>query len=326
MGRNRPRSAARSRRFSVFIRLHEFSATSCIFDREDTSSSDHRFGSDSGGALYWRERRLQNRIIEADWVRPMQESGTGAGRSTRTFILTSGRSGSSLLGAILADAGADFGLSVPDDWDPRSGQMEGTAIRRAAHHYRRAFDISEGRKYVLSPALETKFRLRRGRRHLKRALEESQFLKIGDLDLVVQPSFKLGYEPRVILSYRQFECNLPSLLVGRTHVGPDELAREYVRIYRQGLSLLRTFGGCVVEYNELQDAQAGGWAEALAAITGLDRSALMDSRQRRLRGPADPLIEEPIYGEAYRVYEAMRGLSGRAVEPSRQVVRARDPV
>ncbi len=178
----------------------------------------------------------------------------------------------------------------------------------------------------MSPALETKFRLRRGRRYLRHALKESRFLKIGDLDLIVQPSFKLGYNPRVVLNYRQLELNLPSLLVGRTHIGPDQLAREYVRIYRQGLMLLRTFGGCVVEYNELQDTQAGGWAEALAATTGLDRLALMDSRRRRLQGEADPRNVEPIYLEAYTLYEAMRSLGGRAIEPSRQVVRARDPV
>ena len=196
-----------------------------------------------------------------------------------------------------------------------------TAIKRAAHHYRRAYDIGVGRKYVLSPALETKFRLRRGRRYLKRALQEARFLKIGDLDLVVQPSFKLGYRPRVILNYRQLELNLPSLLVGRTHIGPDQLAGEYVRIYRQGLMLLRTFGGCTVEYNELQDVAGVAWADALAATTGLDKQALLDSRKQRLKGPADPRDVTPIYAEAYTLFETMRSLSGDAIEPSRQVTR-----
>jgi hypothetical protein len=252
----------------------------------------------------------------------MQESGSERNASTRYFIVTLGRSGSSLLGAILADAGADFGITVPDEWDPRSGQMEGVAIKSAAHHYRRAYDIGEGRKYVLSPALETKFHLRRGRRHLQRALRESRFLKIGDLDLVVQPTFKLGYRPRVILNYRQLEANLPSLLVGRTHTGPDQLAQEYVRIYRQGLMLVHTFGGCTVAYNELQDARVSTWADALAMTTGLDKQGLLHSREQRLKGPADSPEVEPIYAEAYSLYEAMRLLSGRAIEPSRQVMRA----
>jgi len=250
----------------------------------------------------------------------MPESGPSG--PTRYFIVTLGRSGSSLLGAILADAGAQFGVQTPDEWDPRSGQMEGTAIKWAAHHYRRAYDIGEGTKYVLVPALEAKFRLQRGRRYLKQALQRSQFLKIGDLDLVIQPSFKLGYDPRVILNYRQLELNLPSLLVGRTHTGPDQLAREYVRIYRQGLMLLHTFGGCTVAYNELQDVEARGWADALGVVTGLDQRGLLDSRKQRLKGPADRGDVEPIYAEAYRIYEALRSLSGQAIEPSRQVVRA----
>lgn len=240
----------------------------------------------------------------------------------RYFIVTLGRSGSSLLGAVLADAGADFGVATPAAWDPRSGQMEAAAIKQAAHHYRRAYDIGEGRKFVLSPALETKIRLRRARRHLRRALQESRFLKIGDLDLVVQPSFKLGYQPRVILSYRQLELNLPSLLVGRTHVGPDQLAREYIRVYRQGLMLLHTFGGCTVEFNELQDMTRSEWADALAHTTGLDRQALLDSRERRLRGVADAVDVEAVYREAQTLYTAMQALRGRAIEPSRQVVRA----
>ena len=242
--------------------------------------------------------------------------------SIRYFIVSLGRSGSSLLAAILADAGAKFGMETPSDWDPRSGQMETSAIKMAAHHYRRAYDIGIGRKYLLSPALEAKLRLYRGRKYLRRALQESQFLKIGDLDLVVQPSFKLGYSPRVILNYRQLENNLPSLLVGRTHIGPDQLAQEYSRVYRQGLMLLHTFGGCVVAYNELQDSTAPGWAEALAKTTGLERQQLLKSRTTRAKGSSDPTDSRPIYAEAYALYEEMRALSGRFIEPSRQVSRA----
>ena len=46
----------------------------------------------------------------------------------RTFVLTFGRSGSSLLCALMSDAGADFGLAAPLQWDPRDGVLEG--VRR----------------------------------------------------------------------------------------------------------------------------------------------------------------------------------------------------
>ncbi|MFT4585847.1 MAG: hypothetical protein ACI915_005403 [Gammaproteobacteria bacterium] len=251
----------------------------------------------------------------------MSEIIPGADPLVRYFVLTLGRSGSSLLAATLADAGADFGIQAPGRWDPRTGQMEGRAIKIAAHHYRRAYDISMGRKYMFSPALETKLRVHRARAHLKRALTQGRFSKIGDLDLLVQPSFKLGYRPRVILNYRQLELNLPSLLVGRTNVGPDQLAEEYVRIYRQGLSLLKTFGGCTVAYNELQDVGQSGWAQALASLTHLDQEKLIESRNVRLKGAIDPDDVRPIYPNAYALYEEMRALQGLAVPPSRQVLR-----
>jgi len=242
--------------------------------------------------------------------------------NTRYFIVNLGRCGSSLLAAVLADGGADFGLPVPDQWDPRTGQMESAAIKQAAHHYRRAYDIGQGRKFLISPVLEQKYRLRRGRSLLRRALQAARFVKIGDLDLVVQPGFKLGYVPRVILSYRQFEPMLPSLIVGRTHVGPGQLASEYVRIYRQGLALLHAFGGCAIEYNELLRGDSRGWAEALSRITGFDAQGLIAARDARVNGSPDPEDIEPLYPEADAVFRTMRTLSGHAVAPSRQVERA----
>ena len=243
----------------------------------------------------------------------------------RYFVVTIGRTGSSLLAAVLADAGADFGLTVPKRWDPRSGQVESRAIKKAAHHYRRAYDIGRGRKYLLSPAVETKCRLRRGRRYLAGALRASHFVKIGDLDLLIQPAFKLGYQPRVILNYRLFEATLPSLLVGRTHVGADQLCEEYVRIYRQGLMLLRTFGGCTVGYHELQDEAETRWSQALSGLTGLSETAMIDSRAQRLSGHPDPDRIAPIYASASQLFERMRELGGQVIEPSRQVLRASAP-
>jgi len=240
----------------------------------------------------------------------------------RHFIVNLGRCGSSLLGAILADAGADFGLTAPDAWDPRTGQMETDEIRRAAHHFRRAHDISEGRKFVFSPVLERKVRLHRARRWLRVALAGSRFLKIGDLDLVVQPAFKLGYVPSVIVNFRQLEPMLPSLLVGRTHVGPDELAREYVRIYRQALILLQTFGGCTVEYNELLDPRATGWADGLAVVAGCPPDELLRARARRVNGEPDPAAVTPVYADAFALFHALRTYRGHAVRRSRQVARA----
>jgi hypothetical protein len=252
----------------------------------------------------------------------MHDISSDSTSSIRYFIVNLGRSGSSLLGAVLADAGAEFGLPVPATWDPRTGQMEARAIKNAAHHYRRAYDIGEGRKYVISPAFETKYRLGLGKWYLRRALRSSRYLKISDLDLVVQASFKLGFSPRVILNYRQLEFMLPSLLVGRTHSGPDQIAGDYLRIYRQGLVLLQSFGGCVVAYNDLQDPRATEWATALSGTTQLALPLLLDARARRLQGIADAGDTAPVYADALSVFNAMESYRGQVVEPARQVERA----
>lgn len=251
---------------------------------------------------------------------PQQAVSTAA--RDRHFIVNLGRCGSSLLGAVLADVGADFGITAPVSWDPRTGQMETDEIRRAAHHFRRAHDISEGRKFLFSPVIERKLRLHRARHWLRAALAKGRFLKIGDLDLVVQPAFKLGYVPSVIVNFRQLEPMLPSLLVGRTHVGPDELAREYVRIYRQALVLLRTFGGCTVEYNDLLDPASLSWADGLAVVAGCSSDSLLEARARRVNGEPDPSEVTPMYQEAYELFHTMRTYRGCAVERSRQATRA----
>lgn len=240
----------------------------------------------------------------------------------RHFIVNLGRCGSSLLGVILADAGADFGIGAPASWDPRTGQMETDEIRRAAHHFRRAHDISEGRKFLFSPVIERKLRLARARHWLRTALAAGRFVKIGDLDLVVQPAFKLGYVPSVIVNFRQLEPMLPSLLVGRTHVGPDELAREYIRVYRQALLLLQTFGGCTVEYNDLLNPQALDWADGLAAVAGCTPTALLEARARRVNGEPDPADVPAVYAEAFALFQLLRTYRGRTVGRSRQAARA----
>ena len=238
----------------------------------------------------------------------------------RYFVLTAGRTGSSLLCAILADAGANFGMQAPRDWDPRRGVMENETMRLATHHYRRAYEIDQGRRFKISPGLEAKWRRGLGRNKLRQALGEADYFKIGDLDLAIQPSFKLGYQPKLIISYRQFEPAATSLLVGRTHNGPDELAADYTRLYRQGLMLLHCFGGCVVAYTDLH-AGSAVWG-SVAEVTGLEGTRLLAAAGERVQ---EPPADEPspiLYPAAHAVYEQLEALRGQHVAASRPARRA----
>lgn len=241
----------------------------------------------------------------------------------RWFVVTFGRSGSSLLCAMLGDAGADFGLPVPASWDPRQGIMELPTIKLAAHHMRRAFDIDAGRRYLLSPQIEGKFRRARARRYLRQALEAARFVKIGDLDLLVQLAFALGYNPRVILNLRRFEDSLASTLVGRKHLGPDLLAADYTRVCRQGLALVHTFGGCVVGYEDMLAGAGGAWIAAVAKVTGLDESTLREAASRRVEAPRGETAPPAagLYADCYANYAGLAALAGRVFEPSAPVRR-----
>ncbi len=240
----------------------------------------------------------------------------------RYFIFTSGRSGSSLLAAILADTGANFGMSAPSDWDPHSGQMENANIKKAAHHYRRMYDIERGTNYYLTPRIEAHCRRKSGQKYLKIALKEAQYLKIGDMDLLVQQSFSLGYIPRLLLSYRRFEETAVSILRGRKHVGPDQIARDYVRLYRQGLMLVHCFGGCVVNYEDIVNPERKEWIDSISEITKLGKTKLQAVIRERIR-PKQEMTKYPvIYQDAYAVFQAMEDLRGKAIEPSYQIKRA----
>src|SRR5882724_7286554 len=125
----------------------------------------------------------------------------------RVFILTPGRTGSALLPAILAESGADFGIPASKSWDPAQGEMEQPDFVRATHLLAKAERLSRGQGKPPGPldmALWS-FNRRIARPHLAKALHIKRYLKAGNADLALQPATRLGYRPRVILSYRRLE-------------------------------------------------------------------------------------------------------------------------
>ena len=58
----------------------------------------------------------------------------------RFVIVTPGRTGSSLLAAILSDSGAEFGIGA-DDWDPSVGAFEHPDLIAAADSFSKARQI-----------------------------------------------------------------------------------------------------------------------------------------------------------------------------------------
>jgi hypothetical protein len=240
----------------------------------------------------------------------------------RFFILSAGRTGSSLLSAILGECGADFAMQVPTEWDPGSGALEHVELNAATSLLRRAHEIDSDkppsgyRRYVWS-------RLRsRAKRKLSSVLGEARYLKGENLDLAVQPAFKLGYFPSVILSYRRFEDLAVSSFIKRGASTFESLLAYYQRINRNGLLLMSIFGGCAIGYEQLVDPQDVSWVEPLSSVTGIAASRLTSARDRRLGSRSRSVEAQCLDGGAREVFEAIDALRGRELMSSDQVARS----
>ncbi len=247
--------------------------------------------------------------------------------SLRYFILCTGRSGSTLLAAILADCGAEFGMPNPDDWDRAGGDLEHPLVSRCSLLFRRAGYIQGGKRYFLLYKYMIDNYRSRGKKLLRRALAEARFVKAMNVDLWLWHVPKFGYQPRMIVSYRAFGETARSYFV-RTGIRLPEFADYYRRTYGNALLMMDVFGGCAVSWEELADPAETGWADALSQATGFDRDALLASRARRLKpedGAGDNRPKVPLHDEASeKIYRELRSLSGIYVPPSHQFRRKID--
>jgi hypothetical protein len=245
----------------------------------------------------------------------------------RVFIITPGRTGSSLLCAVLARAGAEFGIPGRESWNPDSGEMEHPALTRATHLYAKADRLAGGQGKPADPLHAALWAINRSlaRRQLAKALGAGRYLKAGNADLALQPALRLGYRPRVILSYRRLEPIVASFLMRSSYFTVDMLVASYVRAMRNGLAAVSLFGGCVVSFEELQSAQETGWAKSIAQLTGLEANHLLDARQT-LAKPREPELRMPCLSQEadrlWREAEVMRGRLCGTMRPALRLFRS----
>lgn len=245
------------------------------------------------------------------------------GGRDRFFIVTSGRSGSSLLATILADAGADFGIPTPEQWYAGGGALEHPELHRVSAWMSYAYEISPDRPGIgLRRYLWDIYRSI-GKSHLRKLLSKAAYIKGQGADFAVQLAFKMGYFPTVIVSYRTFEefAVSSAMKSGRSNV--ETLVNYYNRVNRNAILLLKMFGGCVVRYADLTDPTSTAWATAIGDVTGLSAERLLASRDRRVSAPQSASLESPIFDEsAQHTYSAIDALAGRVFLPSPQALRS----
>ena len=237
----------------------------------------------------------------------------------RFIMVTTGRSGSSLLAAIIADAGGNFGFPPEDEWDPESGAMEHPLAQQASQLFRRAYYLRRAKRLFLFYKYLIDIRRSLGKRKLRKVLKEAHFIKANNMDLWVWHLTKMGYRPRIIATYRRFSDNARSLFI-MMGMGFDDIVDYYCRINQNALLMLDTYGGCAVSYEEVVDPEDTAWADALALTTGLGRDALLAARDKRIgdKVKQNQEVVELSDPTADRIYEKLRKLKGVAVEPSPQ--------
>ncbi len=236
----------------------------------------------------------------------------------RYLVIGTGRSGSTLLSSILADAGANFALGDVASWDPRWGAYEHPLLHVAEAWRSR---IQKIRHSVLPDRLEA-LCAPRMRRALSSLFEQAEFAKSIPLVGMVDAVHRLGFAPVLIVNYRAFQDYARSIHLSRPFWDVPKLVDRYVSTYSTAILQLEIFGGCTVEYDELVDAEETAWARALAEVTRLPEERLLEHRSERVRKqrPAGKK-PEPILDKASLdpriglLYDALRSLKGRALPP-----------
>lgn len=199
----------------------------------------------------------------------------------RYFIVTHGRSGSSLLAAILEGCGADFGPDCAGDSDTERDHWESRQIDRAircAHNANRHF----------SPAMcglgKAAYRYWRSRAKalLGVGLREARYSKNRWNAAILPLAEQMKYRPVVIVSYRHpAEVVLSDMRQLKNM--PSTFMASITRTYLDALYALERYGGAVVDHADLVDPAREDWAFALEAVTGLEASRLLEARRRLLK-------------------------------------------
>lgn len=227
----------------------------------------------------------------------------------RYLIVGTGRTGSSLLASILAEAGADFGDVGRDEWSRDEGAFEHPALQRACRWNARDRFLQRVQIPLVS-RLATVAR-NRMRRDAERAFEEAKFGKTTDLVRLVQPLARhTEYEPRVIVSYRRFDEYALSRYK-KSGLPFQKMKEVYLRANGTALAQLEVFGGCTVGYWELVDETETEWATAIGELTGLPATDLLPIRDEKVSEPRRSSPDLPTPGAATKLYERLRKMQGK---------------
>lgn len=193
--------------------------------------------------------------------------------SNNQFLLVGpGRSGSSLLAAILAKSGADFKMPPKISWDPAGGSMEHYLCHNAYATLSKINKI----KGSLIPGGFSAFYERRFDSQIGEMIK-IPYLKSSKLVYLVPHIAKLSPGVKIIIVYRDFFGYAKSRHK-RFGWSMEDLLHEYENAYSSALLQLSIWGGVVINYGDIINNEATLWAKNLSDLTGIESTKLLKQR------------------------------------------------
>jgi hypothetical protein len=221
-----------------------------------------------------------------------------------------------MLAWVMAKAGADFALPVPERWDPKAGEMEHPRLIAGAKRLGASHQIAGDKPRQLIRRTLWTWHRHVGRHQLRRVLAQASFLKSEDLDLAVHSAAKFGYRPKIVLSYRRFDQQAASRMQRQNYASVDWLQDYYLRVCRNALVQIKLYGGCLIGYDDLMSAANTEWADALAEVTNLSAAALVTHRDQVLSDarttPASRAGDLALSQQTEAMFDQMQALRNQA--------------
>jgi len=214
-------------------------------------------------------------------------------------IVGTGRSGSSLLAAIIANSGGNFGLPAQVDWDSEKGSMEHPLCHVC---YSCLSRISKLKESILPQNIfGISIMYSRFKRKLLR-LQAVDFVKSSTLIWIVPYLRKVGISPTIIISFRDFESFAFSRL-NKFGWDYNKLVNIYTNVYMTAWLQLHLYGGIIVDYADVQNMDRNEWISCLSTLTGLNVKDLINSRDRMVRQtkPRPKILPQNVDSTVYDI-------------------------
>ena len=202
------------------------------------------------------------------------------------LIIGTGRSGSSLLAAILASSGGNFGLPSLDDWNRRGGALEHPYVLNGYKWYSRTLRMKES----LIPDQVARLCLKQCRKYLQKNFEIADYVKSSRLVWLVDEANKLTNSIGVIGIYRKFSGYLVSQY-RKSGGSYQQLKDMWTDVNATVLLQAHTYPFAFVSYEELVDLTKTNWAVRVSQLTGLSAEEILSNRKALIKPAESPRID-----------------------------------